>query len=213
MAEINLYPRQFKQLGGWLCLNFCNTNVRYRREGPDERFISYLYLISWSVQSGVMDEDTALALLREADQRPAEAAAVLERAILLREAIYRIFSALAHHQEPAPADLAALNAALTQALAHARVERTADGFAWGWSDTEGALDWMLWPTVRSAADLLVGEELRRLRQCEGDHCGFLFLDKSKNQHRRWCETEICGNRARVRRHYQRSRGIEHSTPA
>jgi predicted RNA-binding Zn ribbon-like protein len=206
VAEVDLYPRRFKQVAGWLCLNFSNTIARYLKEGPDERLTSYLRLISWGIQAGLMDEGEARRLLAEAERRPAEAEAVLERARALRETIYRIFSGLVHGQQPAPDDLAALNAAYAQSMGHARIVPTADGFAWGWSDTEGALDWVLWAVARSAADLLVAEELRRVRECAGDRCGWLFLDKSKNQNRRWCETEVCGNRARVRRHYQRSKG-------
>jgi predicted RNA-binding Zn ribbon-like protein len=203
--EINLYPRRYKHLGGWLCLNFCNTHARYLKEGPDERLLSYLHLVSWALQMDMLDEREARRLLREAEGRSAEASAVVEAARTLREVLYRVFSALAHARQPEPGDFAALNVALRQALTHAALVPTAAGYAWGWIDQQAALDWMLWPVLRSAADLLVMDELSRLRQCEGTGCGFLFLDKSKNRNRRWCETDLCGNRARVRKHYQRSK--------
>jgi predicted RNA-binding Zn ribbon-like protein len=44
-----------------------------------------------------------------------------------------------------------------------------------------------------------------VRECGGDHCGWLFLDETKNRSRRWCEMSVCGNRAKARRHYDRNR--------
>jgi predicted RNA-binding Zn ribbon-like protein len=40
----------------------------------------------------------------------------------------------------------------------------------------------------------------RLAQCNGDTCGWLFLDLTKNLSRRWCDMKGCGNRAKVRRY-------------
>jgi predicted RNA-binding Zn ribbon-like protein len=42
----------------------------------------------------------------------------------------------------------------------------------------------------------------------------LFLDTSRNRSRRWCDMKDCGNRAKVKRHYQKSKikikGASHS---
>lgn len=40
----------------------------------------------------------------------------------------------------------------------------------------------------------------RLRLCGNEHCRLVFLDLSRNQSRRWCDTAGCGNRERVRRY-------------
>jgi len=135
------------------------------------------------------------------------ATAVLERAIALREAIYRIFSAISHGRPPQAADLATYNAELSGALAHSRIVSTAEGFAWDWRRAEDALDRMLWPVVRDAAGLLTSEKLDRIGECADDRCGWLFLDVSRNRSRRWCAMEDCGNRAKARRHYERKRAV------
>jgi predicted RNA-binding Zn ribbon-like protein len=49
-------------------------------------------------------------------------------------------------------------------------------------------------------ELLSGPDLTRLRRCEGEGCGWLFLDLTRNHSRRWCAAGDCGNRTRVRRH-------------
>ena len=53
--------------------------------------------------------------------------------------------------------------------------------------------------------LLSGSDLSRIKQCPGDHCGWLFFDTTKNKNRRWCEMEVCGNRAKQRRLRRRQR--------
>lgn len=50
-----------------------------------------------------------------------------------------------------------------------------------------------------AIELVTGEERERLHLCRAPSCGMVFLGA-----RRWC-CRGCGNRARVARHYQRSR--------
>lgn len=203
MVEAELYLRRFNLVGGWLCLDFSNTIARYFVTGPDERLRSYGMLVSWCWQAGLFSEEEAKVLVRKAADRSAEAITVHGRALTLRETIHDIFVAIAHQRQPEAADLEHLNRFLAEAMAHAAIVPSAGGFVWGWRGIEDTLDWVLWPVVRSAADLLTSAELHRVRECAGDHCGWLFLDRSKNQNRRWCETEICGNRARVRRHYQR----------
>jgi predicted RNA-binding Zn ribbon-like protein len=68
-----------------------------------------------------------------------------------------------------------------------------------------ALDRMLWPLAHSAAELLASSERARVRLCEGEDCGWLFLDTSRNGARHWCDMKDCGNRAKVRRFRERQR--------
>lgn len=58
-----------------------------------------------------------------------------------------------------------------------------------------------------AASLLADPQaMERLKLCPGDDCGWLFIDETKNGRRRWCMMASCGNRAKARRHYERTRG-------
>ncbi|XAZ26152.1 CGNR zinc finger domain-containing protein (plasmid) [Sinorhizobium sp. B11] len=51
-----------------------------------------------------------------------------------------------------------------------------------------------------AANLLTSRRDRRpIQACEGPNCGWLFLDHSRNGHRRWCSDRTCGSHARVRK--------------
>lgn len=196
----------FKLLGGRLCLDFANTADWHASDQPEERLTSYSGFVLWSQQVGILTQKQAKRLLRQAADRPDEATAVLNRAIALREAIYEVFAAVAHGQSPQAIDLSALNAALSEALARSQIAPVETGFGWQWAGDEDALDRLLWPIARSAADLLTSDDLQRVGQCADDRgCGWLFLDTSRNHTRRWCDIKDCGNRAKAHRHYERKR--------
>lgn len=55
----------------------------------------------------------------------------------------------------------------------------------------------------SALALLEPAKRRRIRICA--NCSWLFLDKSKNGSRLWCDMSVCGNRQKAKRHYERKR--------
>ncbi|WP_454745377.1 CGNR zinc finger domain-containing protein [Ciceribacter selenitireducens] len=58
-------------------------------------------------------------------------------------------------------------------------------------------------TARSALQLAATPEPDRLKIC--GNCGWLFLDRSKNRSRTWCDMAVCGNRMKANRHYRRTR--------
>ena len=193
-------------VGGWLCLDFANT-VSVHVEGQGREYLTtYAELVAWSQHAGILTGDDVRALLSGATCCPDSAAAVLERAIGLREVIYRTFSALTAQRQPTPPDLAALNRALRDALPRLELRPAAGGFEWTWAAARDDLDRMLWPIVRSAADLLTSEDLARVRECAREGCNWLFVDTSKNRSRRWCSMDLCGSRVKARRYYRRRKG-------
>ncbi len=200
----------FSLIGGELCLDFTNTVSGRDTDDPSapvtsDNLKSYADLLAWSEQAGAVTTAVAARLRDEAARHPADAAAAVERARVLRESMYRVFSAHAAGLQPRADDLASLNDALGAAMARAQIIPTAEGFVWDWADEEEALDRMLWPVARSAAELLTSAKVARIHECEGDTCTWLFVDTSKNHSRRWCDMKDCGNRAKARRHYHRAR--------
>jgi predicted RNA-binding Zn ribbon-like protein len=199
-------PHEFEISGGALCLDLANT-VSNRGTEPVERLVRYGDLVDWARQAGAAEDGEATALRRRAAAEPGAAAAVLARARTLREALYALFSAAAAGRPGPEAALAVFNAELPAALARRRLAR--DGAGYRWRDAapgEGPpLDAPLAPVVRSAAELLASGELALVRECAADTCGWLFLDRSRNRSRRWCDMKVCGNRAKARRHYRRQK--------
>ena len=58
-------------------------------------------------------------------------------------------------------------------------------------------------TARSVLSLVAGPDRTRLRIC--GHCGWLFIDRSKNRSRIWCDMALCGNRQKAAKHYRRKK--------
>ncbi|MFF8864678.1 CGNR zinc finger domain-containing protein [Streptomyces sp. NPDC015139] len=59
--------------------------------------------------------------------------------------------------------------------------------------------------ARDAVELLTDPVARAaVRECEGDNCPLVYLDTSRGRRRRWCSSEVCGNRERVARHRRRA---------
>jgi len=198
---------QLPLLGERLCLNFANTIDPRHSDHPREYLTSYQDLVAWSRRAAAIKEAEVRGLLGQAARDPHAAETVFQQARRLREALYDVFAAIAAGQQPGADPFSVLNEALSSAMARARIEAFEGGYRWGWQEDPRALDRMLWPVVRSAAELLTTGQRNRIRECPGsDGCGWVLYDTSKHGSRRWCSMEGCGNRAKGRRHYQRVRG-------
>ena len=202
---VDVYQFGFGLLAPRLGLDFANTLNSRLTAQPRELLNNYADLVSWSRQAGILTAREAEHLARQAACRPIEAVSVYERAIALREALYRIFAAVAGGRSPPAVDLETLNAILSDAFAFLRIVATGHGFLWAWSGVEDALDRVLWPIALSVAELLTSSALKAVRECAAPNCGWLFLDTTRNRSRRWCDMKVCGNRAKARRHYKRTK--------
>ncbi len=192
-------------IGGALCLDFVNTVEDDRSGHPQEHLSNYTELVAWSRHAAILTPRLAQQLTLAAARRPEETVHAYRRALALRATLHRLFTARLVHHNPQADDLAALNQILPEALSQGWLRSTENGYAWDWTAREDDPAQMLYPIARSAADLLTSDNLARVRKCEGDPCGWLFVDTSRNHSRRWCSMEDCGNRAKARRHYRLTR--------
>ncbi len=207
MEKMN--PFAEKELaGGHLALDFANTVGQHEPVFLNEWLASYDDLAWWANRAGIAGDEEVGALLAAARADGAEAERVFSRALALREAIFRIFSTAGERGHAADADMETLNAELAVAGAHLRVRAEGGGFGWGWEGD--GLDRVLWPVARAAAELLTGGDLGRIGECAGEECQWLYVDTSRNHSRRWCVMSDCGNRAKARRHYHRTRATADS---
>ncbi len=192
-------------IAGALCLELCNTISRRYTDAPVERLPDYRALLSWATATGALDARTAARLTTLAIHEPRSAARVLVAAHgAARRDTRRVPGRGRARRTPAGGDRPARPPhppLLRGAQAHGRTERR--GLEWTAGD---ALMRPLWPVALSAAELLTSPDLTRVRECAGraEGCGWLFLDSSRGSGRRWCTMEVCGNRAKARRHYRRA---------
>lgn len=194
----------FELSGGHLCLDLANTLDSRPTAQPRELLLDFEDFVSWGVQTGAISGPTARTLLQQARRNPRGARQALENARKIREDVFRIFSAMAAGHTPPDKPLEGLNAAASKAFSSRRLKAVGNGMGWDWPEPV-RLDRVLWPAVASAAELLTSNDLSRVRECEEERCAWLFLDRSKNRSRRWCDMTVCGNRAKARRHYARTK--------
>jgi predicted RNA-binding Zn ribbon-like protein len=186
-------------VGSELAFDFTNTTSG--RGGPrrKEHLRTAEDIIVWAHHAKILSRGCARELSESLARDPRLARGLRRRALALRGIVYRIGAALAAGRPAPPRDIDALARIHVHCLRHARLERIAGIYAWRWQAAGGAVAATLGPIALSALGLLRQAELSRIKQCPGEACGWLFLDTTKNNNRRWCEMEVCGNRAKQRR--------------
>jgi predicted RNA-binding Zn ribbon-like protein len=204
MSESAFNP-PFEYTGGHIAIDFVDTVNGRHRDNPHNLLSDYSRLLKWSEESGTLPRKLVDQLRKLAADEPARAQSVLRQAIHLREALYEIFTAIVERSAVPPSALATLNKVIQYAAAHAEVAFSANHFSREWIDSENHLDAMLWRVAQAAGELLTSADVSEIRQCAADDCLWLFLDKTKNHRRRWCEMKTCGNRDKARRYYHRQK--------
>jgi len=195
------------------CLAYANTLCWRGRAAPVEALGDVGDLVRWLAESAELAENAVAEVEAWMRARPAQAASLFAEALELREAIYRISRALSCGEAIPTPDLAALNRGLAAAPPRRRIEPVADGYRWRIGPSGISAPMLLAPVLWSASDLLASERRQRVRLCANEECLWLFLDESKAATRRWCNMASCGNRAKARRHYLRTRRGDDDAPS
>ena len=188
---------------GKLCLDFVNT-VEWRNSDTKkkESLIDFSALVLWSKMVGILEDSIAQVLIKKSLQESYKADQVYKRAIELRELLFRIFSSIIKTGQASKNDLDIFNKYLAESMGKSCcLIPSGNRFTWSFCSGTDSMDLFLDPIIKSTADLLVSPELRRVKECADETCGWLFIDKSRNKSRRWCSMNDCGNRAKAHRFY------------
>jgi predicted RNA-binding Zn ribbon-like protein len=187
-------------VGGNVALDFANT-ISSRRAPQRDYLATYVDVVAWAERAAIPPSGAGRALRSRAPKHRKDRA--FRRAILMRETIYKTFSAIAAGRRPSAPEVRRLLVAYGQAVARASLEQTPGGAsALRWSRSEPRTD-VLFPIAYAAGHLLLAAEHPPVKECPG--CGWLFLDRSSNGSRRWCDMQTCGTRDKMRRFYRSRR--------
>ncbi len=189
-------------IGGALCLDFANT-ITSRVENGFDYLAEYTDLLDWAFLVAILPAQQAARLQEQAQREPERAQQALYNALLLRDLLHRIFSQIARQLKPGEQDLATFVNAWGEAISQGYLVRTEALYDLDWEKSQ-AFTGLLWPVIHSAGQLLTSTELAQVKECPG--CGWLFVDRSKNQSRRWCSMNTCGVSDKMRRYYRRTKG-------
>ena len=191
--------------GGNLALDFANTVGGTHVRPTHDHLRGYGDLVRFAELAGALPRAVAGRLQARAEREPGRAAAVFELGLALREAVWSVFSALASGEVPGERDLALIGDAAAAGAARLRLVKDRDGVSWSLPMDSDDLERPLWAFARAAADLLTSRDLDRVKECASEACEWVFLDRSRNRSRRWCDMSDCGNRAKARRFQARKR--------
>jgi len=186
-------------VGGALCLDFVNT-INSRVNPEHDYLMYYSDLAGWANKVGILPSSHANQLYERANQNIEEADEALKAARDLRELLYRIFSKLVNGSNPKKEDMVSFVRYYGESISQGQFFKTEKHYMTVWRFDQ-ALDALLLPIIHSAGELLQSDDLPHVKECPG--CGWLFLDTSKNQSRRWCSMNTCGARDKMRRYHKR----------
>ena len=193
------YRYQF--VAGNLALDFVNT-VAFRADpGKKKDHLQRAEDVRrWASQAHLPDRSAI-------NSGPLVGPAALRRIREVREQLFAVFHAIAS-DDPIPADtLARVGNALHDCRARQCLSIEGAEVRWTWRPGARCTDYLLYPVLTAATDLLTSVLRGLVRQCEDAGCGWLFLDRSNARKRRWCSMADCGNRNKARKYYQREAGL------
>jgi predicted RNA-binding Zn ribbon-like protein len=185
------------RIGGALALDFANSTTGRGTDHFVEHLFDYEDLLRWSVFNELLTPEAAVAL--QARVPADEQASAFTVAMRARALLNGTFDALAHGRPAEPRDLDALADLAREAWRAAVLRPASQAYAWLFEPPDVRPDGLLGPILRSAVEVLTQRDLSRLKMCPGEHCGWVFLDLTKNGGRVWCEMEVCGTRAKLRK--------------
>jgi predicted RNA-binding Zn ribbon-like protein len=190
----------FQFVGGDPALDLINT-VDWTSRGPERELLeSYEQLTRWSEGAGVVDAGTARRLRRLGEAHPRAAGAALGLALQARRVLQEVFSAIARGEAAEPG-VARFNHMLQEAVRTLEVAPASGttGYRWRWRGEESDLRAPVWRVLWSGASLLLSDEIGNVRVCDSEDCGWMFVDRSRNGLRRWCQMRTCGTMEKTRR--------------
>jgi predicted RNA-binding Zn ribbon-like protein len=190
-------------IGGLPCLNFTNTAGGHTKIREVERIPTYSDVISWGIYAELISAAEAKALHALVKTKPKDAARRVHELQAFRESLHRLVTAIAHKADPPRTDFTRVRGTISKALSTAEVKPDDAEFIWSADAAALGLSTVIARVALSAHHMLSCEKPSQLRQCE--ICTWLFIDRTKNQKRRFCRQDACGARSRADRFYGKRR--------
>ncbi|KPK83634.1 MAG: hypothetical protein AMS27_12330 [Bacteroides sp. SM23_62_1] len=190
--------------GGWLCLDFTNT-VSNRFEEPYFDYLScYKDILKWMKRLNLFSHEEIKQIGSFFKKYPDIAEKQYKKIIEVREILYRMFSSVSRDQQPPENILKRFNKYLSETFRDLRIRVTKNRIVKeDWHRKDQDLLPFQHIIIKSAYELLNSDLLLKVKEC--DNCGWLFLDRSKNISRRWCNMQTCGSTIKAQKYYQKKK--------
>jgi predicted RNA-binding Zn ribbon-like protein len=169
-------------VAGNLALDFANTFSWRGTARQIDHLGDVEAVLAWGSETGLIDRNFSVPKRMHAS--------LMKEVHHLRHAIDEAGSTIAQGRSPGRAALGTIRDLAARSLARAKLTGAPARIVF--SDDDRIIGPISW----AALDLLRGNELSRLKQCPPHDCRWLFIDRTRNGSRRWCEMATCGDRAK-----------------
>jgi predicted RNA-binding Zn ribbon-like protein len=198
----NRHPRVTARLrelrfdAGSLSLNLVAT-VGRRPSMPVERMGDVERLLTWC---------DGVGLSIHPDEDPAQ---LLDSLHELRACAYEVTMGYLHRLAPPERSVRLLNRLARVEPPVPQLDMGADGLPVTAADGPGLRAPVVLSLVSRDLITLLSDPARRekLRACESEICGMIYLDTAQGRPRKWCSMQRCGNSAKAARHRRRREEI------
>lgn len=183
--------QNFRFRSGRLSLNFAAT-VGDRAHTAFDRWRDEDDFARWCVEAKLLTGRVSVTRAQLAEARK------------LREAIYSIVRCVLHARSPQRNALRILNKHALHPGLVPQISEVRRPPTW---HSPSPFEAVLSMVARDAIDLLVGNQLERVRECADEHCSILFIDASRPGKRRWCAMNGCGNKEKKAAYRKRQKSV------
>lgn len=191
---------EIEVVGGHPAVDFVNTVHDWTRTPPPDYLHDYTDLLHWARRVDLIGPNGEWHLGRSGAAARSRA---FGRALALRAELRALFVAIVRGAAWPDSALQSLDELVKETVRWRHMQAEDGRLCCSWDFSGAPPEAVLGPVAWKAAELLESGPLERLRECPGEHCGWLFLDTSKNRSRTWCSMKTCGNTAKVRRFRKR----------
>jgi predicted RNA-binding Zn ribbon-like protein len=193
----------FSYHGGMLWVDFINTE--YMHQGTVQDQIEELQgLLDWAAGADMELEGIRAEALQESAERQR---ADWQELAILRGDLRRMAEEVGETAAASEATRATLNRHLAALPGVWQIEHGEEGAMAPSFVPQGGWEQRLrWRLLQSVLEFLRDGQVARLKRCSNHECIQYYFDTSKNNTRRWCRMEVCGNREKAKRHYRKKTG-------
>ena len=185
--------------GGCFCFDFTNTLHSRTDKSTYDYINTYNDILDWSERVKLLPNERLRVLRRYTDQNKKEAEKKLKEILDKREVLYTVFSSIIRNKIYDQSTTEEFNNTLSDSLSKLRLQINKQKINIGWDENEIDLMEPLWAVYKNAFDIITSTPINRIKECKA--CGWLFLDKSKNNSRTWCNMQSCGSIEKSKRYY------------
>jgi predicted RNA-binding Zn ribbon-like protein len=183
-------------VGGRLCLDFVNTTNWEGNNAIDDRLIDFSSILTWGARVGLIKLESNQ--IRRQKRRNDECRFDL-KVKRLKEFRYHLRKMLIDGEAPDAISVETLNESLNPTI-NQTLKCVNNKMVLALQEAD--LSWILTPLAYSAVEILISPLRERVKKCPGSRCGWLFLDTSPNNRRRWCSMATCGNKHKAKKYYR-----------